>query len=177
MQTVNRKADTQMKIGRIGIVLPGDVLVDSVFIPDKQRDTIIFAGQLRIRADLLALLHHRISVRLISLQHSTVKLEKMEDGNFNFSYIINALNKNNAAATDTAAISQKKQSGNSMQFKIHDLSLKNIYFSYKDMVDSLEMHYRIGELELTVDHFDPEKSIYKLNKLDIVKKILKLYQR
>ena len=167
VQTVNKKANTQLQIKHIGIAFPGDVLVDGVFIPDQQRDTILYAGRLRVRANLLALIQHRVSVRLISLQNSTVKLEKRADGSFNFSYIINALNKNNAATADTVIPAQGSKQGKALTFKINDLSLTGIHFSYHDLLDSLEMSYRIGDIKLTVDHFDPENSIYKLNKISL----------
>src|SRR5690348_15494015 len=104
-QAVNflrKKLKTETYNGEVGYVLPRYVFLKNVLFKDQSKDTLLSAGDLTARVDMLALLHSHLNVRELRLENISAHIYRnAPDTDFNFTYIINAFAGKNTKPKDT----------------------------------------------------------------------------
>jgi hypothetical protein len=100
---------------------------------DKERDTLLYAKSLSLRFSLQDLFDKRYNIKQIALTDARCYLK------------INRLGKPNYEAwkTNKTAVST---SGDSLNFKLEDIRLKNVFISYKNTRDKIKTECTIRDL-------------------------------
>jgi len=84
-QTLN----TRISIGKIYIGLPKKVVIEDVYLEDRQKDTLLHAGSLKADMALLKLIKGVVDINSIEIKNSTVKIKReLPDTLFNFQFIV-----------------------------------------------------------------------------------------
>lgn len=155
------KIGTEVRLKRAFVAFPKQVVLEGFYVEDQQRDTLVYAGELVVDADLWALTKNTVSVSRISLTDfsGTIK-RKANDSAFNFSYIIDAF------ASDATETQQPADTtGKPWTFKVGDIALNNLAVVYDDRYSGSFVKAKIGALTLPVTELDPAAAIYKVGEV------------
>ena len=135
--TISKKIGKPIRLGHVRIALPGAVVLEKVYLPDQNADTLAYIARLEINPGLLALLRHTVQVDNLELSGSTVKLLK-RDGAFNFQYILDSLSSPNKMPTK----------GTPWDFDVNEIDLNHIRFSFEDSSGGQFLHVSLKKLAL-----------------------------
>lgn len=168
---VSSKTHTYVAIGKVGISFPKSVYIEGLFLKDRQRDTLLYAGSLKVSLDMIGLLHSRIHIKSVSLDNITAKLRRPEnDTVFNYNFLITAFSgKQKKEKTSAAADSSKTD------LSVDEASLKNIHFIYDDRYAGVFAAAQFSSLELSMDKLDIDNMIFAADALaldDLVAKVV-----
>ncbi len=158
---LEKKIGTDVNLERISLSIPKKLVLTGLYLEDQQRDTLLYAGELAIDTDLWKLTQQTIQlneVELTNFQGSVTRSES--DSSFNFSYILDAFN------TDTTTTKVDTTQA-PWKFSIGSISLEKIRILFKDNLMGNEIALRLGILNLGMDEFDLEESIFKADEIDI----------
>jgi translocation and assembly module TamB len=154
------KIGTEVRIDRLSLSIPKKIVLTGLYFEDQQKDTLLYAGELAINTDLWQLTQHTIQLNDVELSNFTGSIERLEsDSSFNFDYIIKAFAGDTTTAPDTTQTPWK--------FSIGDVMLDKIHFSFKDGLQGNDFDFHLGVLEIGLDEFDLEKSVIKVNDINI----------
>jgi len=145
---LNDKLNTEVRIGNIDIDFPKKVVLENVYLEDQTKDTLLYAGALKVDIAMKSLIDNAIIIDEIDLENATAKL--YNDSAFNFQYIIDAF-----VPTDTTTVEQPTDTTSTpMEMDVNHLRLKNVRFVMKDLQMGNDMAFNIGSLKADIDKFD-----------------------
>jgi hypothetical protein len=156
------KLETKFEIGHINIGFPKLVELKNVYIEDRQKDTLLSGGALRVDISMFKLISGQVQINDIELVDITAKIKRtLPDTVFNFQFIVDAFTPKNPAApnpNDTAAL----------QMDINTITLTRINMLYKDDVTGSDMSAHIKSFDTDIDRFQPDKMAFTISyvKLD-----------
>ena len=160
---LENKLQTRVEVGGISVAFPKKVVLEDVYLEDQQRDTLLFSHRLAVNIDMMGLLNNSVNVSSIELETLTGHINRtLPDSSFNFDFIVNAF-------ADSTTITEKDTTSKPWKISIDNVSLKNIYTTYKDEVSKQEAILRLGELDLSFKTLDMERSIYAVKELTIAR--------
>ncbi|MBP7554977.1 MAG: translocation/assembly module TamB domain-containing protein [Chitinophagaceae bacterium] len=161
---LENKLDTRVSIGRLFVTLGGRIALDDVYIEDRQRDTLLAAGNLRVRMSLGAILFDgEIDIKSIQLSDATVKLRRqLPDTAFNFQFIVDAF-----GSTDTTTVSKPDEPASATSFNIGSVQLDNVRLVYKDVVTGNDITAQLDHLSTRARKLDLDHLIFGLDKTSI----------
>jgi len=149
------KLGTEVRIGKFRTDFRHAINLDDVYLEDQQRDTLLSVGHLGVSIDLWALTKSQINVSAVELNNGRVRLTRTEpDSVSNYDFIIKAFTDPNAPVDTTSA---------GFKYDIGKLRLTNIYFTQDDQVTGSNLRARVGELAVTMDEVNVDRSIYKVD--------------
>lgn len=124
---LSRKLKAPVRIGHLDISFFRSVTLKDIYIEDRHKDTLLSAGLISVRLQMLALLHNNLDIREIHLDNLIAKVLRRSpaDTTFNYQFIIDAF-----AGQPTAK--PAATSGTPMKFGMKTLLLDNIRFVYRD---------------------------------------------
>jgi len=157
---VSNKTHTKVEIKYISISFPKSVVIESLYLEDFKKDTLLYAGKAKINIALKDLLSNKISINNLKLEDVLLNANRsLNDSLFNFDFLINAFS-NTANKTKV-----KPQSTSKWTYKIDNVIFKNIRFRYDDEYGGLKIAVVLGNLELNMNIIDLEKSVYAIDEL------------
>jgi hypothetical protein len=157
---VSNKTHTLVEIKKIRVSFPKSIVIEGLYLEDSKKDTLLYAGKVKINIALFGLFSKKISISSAVLEDANLNLERAEaDSLFNFNFLL-------AAFADTASQKKVKPPSNSKWiFSIDQVSLKNIRFHFDDGYGGINIAAVIGRLELGMEEIDFAKSIYRIDEL------------
>jgi hypothetical protein len=158
---LENKIGTEVNLEHISLSIPKKIVLTGLYLEDQKRDTLLYAGELAINTDLWKLTQHTIQlndIELTNFQGSITRAER--DSSFNFDYIIDAF-----ADTTTTKIADSTLTP--WKFSVGAISLSAIRLQFNDDLMGNEIALRLGLLEVTMDEFDLEKSIFKADEIEV----------
>ncbi|HEY4065038.1 MAG TPA: translocation/assembly module TamB domain-containing protein [Puia sp.] len=167
---LSRKLKTRVNIGHLSIVLFRSVELDNVYLEDRQKDTLLSAGKLKVDLRMWGLLHNDIDIRDLQLSDFTAKIERqLPDTAFNFQFIIDAF----AGAPSTQPA---KPAAKPMKMEFGKLLLDRVRLVYKDTVTGNDMEVYIGHSKTEMKEFDPTNLRFNVTKFELKDLQAKIYQ-
>lgn len=168
---LEKKLHTKVAIGKIYIGLPKKIIIENVYVEDRQKDTLLSGGSLKVDVSLYKLIAgNGIDINSVELDNITAKVKRLlPDTVFNFQFIIDAFSSKESKPED-------KTGSSSTPLILHSLALNNIRIVYKDVVTG-------NDAEAGLEHFDTKIDVFDLDKMrfDIPRTIVrgltaKIYQ-
>ncbi len=160
---LENKIGTKVQLRRAFISFPKNIIIEGLYVEDQSKDTLVYAGEISVDADLWALTKNKIEVNTISLTDFSGKIKRTaNDSIFNFTYIINAF-----AGNSTVDETPADTTSTPWTFEIEDVALKNISALYDDRYTGDFVSAKIGELTIDIKELDPSKSIYKAGVISV----------
>ena len=115
--------ETKVEIGSVEIEFFKKVVLNNVYIEDRQKDTLLFSQKLRVDISKFSLDEERIDISEIALVNTKAYMVKhKEEERFNYKFIIDALVKK-----DTT-----KSSPGEWQVNFNDITFSNVEFIYRN---------------------------------------------
>lgn len=144
---LRKKTGAEVQLERLALRFPIGLTLKGLYVGDQHGDTLLYAGIVRSRASLTALLDQRIQLSGVELADVRARIVQDADSVFNFDFIVEAF-----ASGDTTVASDTDTTGG-WDFAIGDATLRNISL-YMDLRPSgLGMDLRLGELGIAMDRF------------------------
>src|SRR5262245_49638690 len=89
---LEKKLQTRVEIGKAYVGLPKNIILENVYIEDRQKDTLIAGRRIEANLDLIRLLlRNELDVESIVLDNITAKVKRqLPDTAFNFQFVADA---------------------------------------------------------------------------------------
>ncbi len=147
------KLHTKVKIGKINIGFPKNIVVQDVYFEDQQHDTLFSAKRLSVSIRMLKLLHSEIEINHFQLQTGTVKIKRLlPDTIFNFQYIINAFSSGDKKGDDNST----------SEISLKEIELDNIHAIYNDVVTGDDVDVFLRNFDVHISAIDLKKSYFEI---------------
>src|SRR5688572_9552499 len=89
---LEKKLQTKVEVGRVYIGLPKNIILENIYIEDRQQDTLLSGGRIEANLNLLRLIfNNEIDIKSIALENITAKIKRqLPDTVFNFQFVVDA---------------------------------------------------------------------------------------
>ena len=146
---LENKVGTPVQLDHLALRYPLGLSLEGLYIQSQNGDTLLFAGSLKARLAMSALMDQRIVVSSLALSDSRINVRQAEDSSFNFSYIIEAF-----AGADTLPKPVPADTIRGWGFSIETIALENLRGDLDLKPSHLMMALQLGNLDLDLDEFD-----------------------
>ncbi len=165
-----KKLDTKVEIGKLRFRFPTSVELGTIYLEDKNKDTLLYAGSLKADLDMWSLLHSDIKVKGVYLNHITANIKRnLPDTQFNFQFIVDAFaSKEPSAVPDTA---QSK-----MRFEVGTVLLNDIRVRYEDVLSGNMFRMILQHGDIQKIAVEPGAGLYSIPEISISGLNARLYQ-
>jgi hypothetical protein len=161
---VSNKTHTRVEIEKIKISFPKAVVIQGLFLEDASEDTLVYAGKAKINIAIYQLLASKISISSFTLEDATINLYTTQtDSLFNYNFLITAFSDTTARNLPDTVVDNETAS--KWSFHLNNLALKNVRFTFNDQYGGIGVFVVSEKSEISVDEFDPAKSIFSFDKM------------
>jgi hypothetical protein len=164
-ERLTKQIGTEIKIDHVSFSLFNKMNLDGVLIRDKQKDSLLYAGHIKVRITDWFFFKDQIVLKYIGLEDATVKLNR-KDSVWNYQFIANFF----------ASPGPKKKSPSKLDLDLKKLDLKNIHFIQDDRWIGEIMEFKLGSVLVDVERMDFSKSIFQINEIALEKPYFKLLE-
>ena len=169
---ISGRTGTEMSLQKISLRIPFGLGIRGLYLEDQQGDTLLYAGNVRLDINMLALMRKRIKVSRVRLENVTANITRLEpDTVFNFEFIINSLSGNNKAARPDLL---KASEPASWKFDLGRLEIRNVSLRFADYFSGIDLRTSLGSISTTIDSFDPALFRYHFGKTNIERAAINL---
>ena len=168
---LQKKLDTRVEIGAIGLRFPYDISLKGLLLEDQQQDTLIRVGSLMVTLDMWKLLDRSIVVQDIQLEDASIYLHQ-KDSIYNFDFIVKAFANPNAPASPTPSGSPW-----TLGSGLTSIRVQKVHFLMQDEDSESSTEATIGSLETKLQKSDLEKLDFELGKLSLRDADIRLIQK
>lgn len=161
---LSKELKTTVQVKHVDFSLFNKMLVEGVLIEDRKKDTLLYAGTLKVNITDWFFFKDKPTLSYIGLSDALVNM-KRSDSVWNYQFIIDYF-----SAPKTS--SGKKSS---MQIELKNLDLKNIQFNRIDQWIGQDMKGSLAKLYLTADVFDIDKKLINIKEIDMEEPIFALH--
>lgn len=160
---LSKNLQTELRVERVNIRFFKTLLLENIYIEDRQKDTLLFAEELSANIGLFDLFQSEIYINDIGLKNANVQLRQLaNDTVFNYQFLID-----NFSSTNTDSSSENSQSN--WTFGLGNLSILNTKFSMKNEVDETDLNVKINQFFADVDELDLVRQVIDLNQIKLSK--------
>jgi len=157
---ISRETHTKVSIEKINIFFPKSWVVEGIYLEDRQQDTLLYAGKVKINLGIKDLLTREIHVNSFILDNAKLKVSRIKsDSLFNYNFLRNSFGENTGPKADKV----KKKSN--WTFGITRIKLKNIRLNYDDAYGGTYAATSFADLKIDIDKTDMAQSNYIVKEL------------
>ena len=144
------RLQTKVEVGRLSITFPKRITLEDVYIEDRQQDTLLSGGKLKVDISFWKLLRNEVEIKNIELLNIYAKIKRsLPDTVYNFQFIVDAFvrdkSKDTSLVADTTA----------MKMEIDHLLLDSVRIIYNDVITGNDMDISLIHFDTKIDKFDP----------------------
>ena len=168
---LEKKLQTKVEVGKVYIGLPKNIVLENIYIEDRQKDTLLSGGKIEANLDLIDLIFNNvIDIKSIALENITAKIKRqLPDTVFNFQFVVDAF-----ASQDTVTKDPKDTAA--YFISIPSIVLNKIRILYKDTVSGSDMEAWLDHLDTKIDKMDYANLYFDIPKTNINGLIARIYQ-
>ena len=166
---LQKKLKTKVEVGRVYVGLPKNIILENVYIEDRQKDTLLYGGKIEANLDLFKLIfHNQMDIRSIALDNITAKIKRqLPDTAFNFQFVIDAF-----TIPDTTTNADTS----SYFISIPSVVLNKIRIIYKDTISGTDAEAWLDHLDTRIDKMDYGHFYFDVPKTNIKGLTARVYQ-
>jgi hypothetical protein len=155
-----KKLDTRVAVKHIRIDFANHLLLEGLYIEDKAGDTLLYAGQARVRiTDWFFLRSDEPVITYIGLHNAYVHLYRTRQSDeWNYKFIEDAFDTGKKDST-------KKQ--NEFELDLEKADLQNVRFHMDDAWVGSDMDIDVGSLRVNADEIDLKKRVIDINLIEL----------
>jgi hypothetical protein len=154
----SKKLNTEVSIGHVSFSLFDKMNFEQVLVRDKQKDTLLYAGALKVRITDWFFLKDTAVLSYIGLENADIKLQR-KDSSWNYQFI----------ADYFSSPKKTKDTSAGLQFNLKKIDLKNVSIVQNDIWHGQRLTIKIGSLLLDANNIDLSNGIIDANEVDIDK--------
>lgn len=162
---LEKKLETEVQIGRLDYSFPKMIELGDVFFRDRDKDTMLYAGHLKVDISMLALLKKKIMVSQLILSDVNAHIyRKAPDTAFNFTYVIQAF----AGKQDPDEPAKTKDTtAPGFTFDVGKVRLENIRFRFDDETGGSRLAVQLKKISLSMRELNPGSMVFRIKKLEV----------
>ncbi len=160
---LSKSLNTEVNIRKISFSLFNRLNLEGTIIRDRNRDTLLFAQQVKVRITDWFFLKDKAELKYIGLESAVVKLQR-KTPDWNYQFLIDFF------ASPTPA--KKKKGG--IELNLKKLDLKNVRFVKNDEWSGERMNLNIGSLLLDAENVDLNKMVFNVNTITLDDALVKI---
>lgn len=166
------KTHTRIEVGSFSVGFTHTLVLRNIFVEDRQGDTLLSVQTLAADVNLLGLFSHAVTFHNLRIDSLTAHITRtLPDSSFNFGFILNAL-----SPGATADIHPDTSTARGWQIRLGGMSLNGIHVTYDDEVSGLNLRFRIGSMESSIEKFDLERMQFHVDKVSLRNTIASVVQ-
>jgi hypothetical protein len=162
IDVVNKRIQGNIALSRIGIAMPGSIVLENLFIRDHTNDTIAYVSKARVRLKLIGLLQGKVHIRSIRLSDCNVMIRRVDgDQKFNIENLF-------FAKTAPGKKSRgKKAGGRKISLDAKRVHCKNVRFTFDDRKSGVQVETRAGRLAIRMNRLKLDQLQFDVNDLKL----------
>jgi hypothetical protein len=166
---LSKDLHTKIEIRSVDFSLFNNMHLMGVLVEDQQKDTLLYAGEVRVRITDWFFIKKNIELKYVGLANAVIKMQRSTP-TWNHQFLLDYF-------SSPSSSSAKKEGGT--QLSLGKLDLKNVSFLKKDAWLGQDMVIAVGSLRLDTRKVDLSKKIVDLGTLAMDKPYFSLfnYQR
>ena len=168
---LQKKLQTKVEVGKIRVRFPRNIILENIYVEDRQKDTLLSGGNVKLNLDILGFIfYNEIDIKSASLENITAKFKRqLPDTVFNFQFVVDAF-----SAKDS--LSKSFSDTSSYSFTIPSLVLNKIRVIYKDTITGSDMDAWIDHLDTRIDKMDYDHLFFDIPATNINGLTARIYQ-
>jgi translocation and assembly module TamB len=168
------KLQTRVEVGRVYIGLPKNIVLEDVYIEDRQKDTLISGGLIKADMAILKLIFRQeLEINSIKLENITAKIKRqLPDTSFNFQFVVDAFAPAKKDTLAPAAIPDTT----STAIAIGSITIDKSHLVYNDVITGSDMEAWIDHFDTKVNRFDPVKMDIDIPSINVNGLTARIYQ-
>ncbi|MFM2224483.1 MAG: hypothetical protein RJA07_685 [Bacteroidota bacterium] len=154
---LSTKLNTEVSIEKVDANLFQKLILENVLIRDKQKDTLLFAHEIKLNLSDVILLDKKFTLNHIGLTDVKMNIRKAKsDTVFNYQFIIDAFASNN----------ESNSKATNFDLKLKKISLQNIAVNYND-ADEEMLNTALQQLDIDVEQLDFKNKLLSVQSIYI----------
>ena len=163
-RTLSKELNTKVEVKHVEFRLFNKMLVEGVLIEDRKKDTLLYAGTLKVNISDWFFFKDKPVLNYIGLSDAYVNMNR-SDSVWNYQFLIDYF-------TAPKTTSNNK---NNLQLDLKILDLKNIVFNRVDGWIGQDMKGSVKKMYLVTDEIDLSKKIIAIKQIDFENPVFGLY--
>ncbi len=160
---LSKDLQTRIEIKHVDFSLFNNMHLQGVLVEDRQRDTLLYAGEARVRITDWFFFKDNIELKYIGLTDATVHMQR-EDSVWNYQFILDYF----------ASPKSSGKSDSTTTLNLRQVELDNIAFRKTDKWLGQDMLIRLGSLDLEAKDVNFSKKIINLGSLTLAEPYVSL---
>ena len=152
---LSKELQTEVSIKHVSFSFFNKANLEGTFIQDKKKDTLLYAGKLKVSITDWFFLKDKAELKYIGLEDATIKLNR-KDSIWNYQFI-----------ADYFSSPKKKEKKGSVSLRFKKIDLKNIRFIQNDLWSGENLTCNLSSLSLDADNINFDNNTIGLNSLEI----------
>jgi len=165
---VSTKTHTKVELRKINIRFPETIVLEGVYLEDLQKDTLLYAEQVKVNMAFEDLLNHKITIHSLAFNGINVHLNRSEkDSLFNYNFLITAF----------ADTTMQKTTTTSWNFKVDNASMRDIRLQMNDQYGGFSLMANLKQFKIKGASIDLEKQLVELDLIALSKSTIQYIQK
>ena len=141
---LQNRLQTKVTIQRVNIEFFRTVVLEDIYVPDKNADTLLYAKKFRVKLSDFSILHKQITTKELGLEQARVYLHRpANSNNFNYQFLLDAF-----ASKDSVQKSPEQESStDAWQVDLRKIHFKQVHLQWLDDQDKLYLQTQVGEFK------------------------------
>lgn len=154
---------TEVSIKHVDISLFNSLNMEGTLVKDLNKDTLLYAGKLKLRITDWFFLKDELVLKYIGLEDASINMYR-KDSVWNYQFLVDYFSPDKPT----------KKPKSTLKLNLKKLDFKNFSFRKNDEWVGTEMVVKINNLQLEADTFDLQKSIIGIKELELDKPFFSL---
>jgi hypothetical protein len=159
---LSKALGTEVSVKKVSFALFNQLNMEGTLIRDRKHDTVLYAGQLKVRITDWFFLKDKADLKFVGLEDAIVKMNR-RDSVWNYQFIVDYFR----------SPAPKKQSGG-IQLNLKKLDLKNVHFIQDDLWGGERMDIYTGSLLMDAENIDLPKNTFAINDITITNPFIRI---
>lgn len=163
-----KKLKTEVSVAHVRIDFLNHVLIQGLYIGDRDKDTLLYAGEARVRiTDWFFLKNETPVLRYVGLKDAYAHLyRKKNSRDWNYQFVIDAFD---TGKKDTTT---KKQGD--FELDLEKVDISNARFHMDDAWAGSDMDFDVGNLQLDAENLDLKKKLLDIRSLALEQVVISM---
>ena len=167
---LQKKLKTRVEVGRVHVAWPKDIVLENVYLEDRQKDTLLSGGKIIADINLYNLIFkNQLDIRSIAFDDITAKVKRqLPDTVFNFQFVVDAFTTKDTINTSADT--------SSYVITIPSVELNKVRIIYNDTITGSNAIVWVEHLDGRIDKMDYEHLYFDIPKTNIDGLTASIYQ-
>jgi hypothetical protein len=156
---LSKALGTEVTIKKVSITLFNSLNMEGTLIRDRQKDTLVFARQMKVRITDWFFLKDKADLKYIGLEDALVKMNR-RDSVWNYQFLVDYFR---------SPASEKKSGG--IALNLRKIDLKNVHFVKNDLWLGERMDVTTASMLVDAETIDIPRNLYTINDITLEKPV------